>query len=195
MLLRQMESLMLVQWPKLVTLGLEATAGEGQWISRENEILVGLSICSHPLPILPDYALRSLWLEGKVSDALLMKTREGCKNKKLIFPVLTAAGGPRPVLQTLTNLFFNPSVHSNIIMVSLCNTFKKVRTHRLRRPPPHSACSSWILLKAFNINDLHMYNTNIFQSDGLHILNTPVSPAPRLRCWTSFQKHLPHSLW
>lgn len=99
---------MLLQWPKLVTLGLEATAGEGQWISRENVILVGLSICSHPLPILPDYALRSLWLEGKVSDALLMKTREGCKNKKLILPVLKAAGGPRPVLQTLTNLFLTP---------------------------------------------------------------------------------------
>lgn len=72
-----------------------------------------------------------LWLEGKVIDSPLMKTREG--SKKLMLSVPRAPGSPGPVLQALTNISFYSSVQSNIIIVSVCHKLKKVWTHRSRR--------------------------------------------------------------
>lgn len=110
---------------------------EGGYISAS------VSVWGHALPVLLGCALRSVWLEGKVTDDILvMKTRDS--SKKLIFSALRAAGAPGPALQawpTSFFFFFYPNSHSNNIKVSLCHTFKKARTHWPRKPPPPSACS------------------------------------------------------
>lgn len=135
------------------------------------------SMCLMPCSSSPSWLCTQISLTRRESHRFPANEDKAGFWKKLILSVPREAGAPGPVLHAIPNLSFHSKEHSNIIIVSECHTFKKVRTHRPRR---HTLCLFFflnIIGKHFNIKYCtHMRRAQIidFQLYELYKLNIPV---------------------